>query len=112
MTTNVIENLNENQIEIENEVKNENEIPDKIQIQNENENQNEDKNPAGNQELIQISQEQSHAPFSFDGKVGRCHANVLLDSAATACFVNESFVRRNYLKTKTYEQKRIKLADG
>ena len=112
MTTNVIENLNENQIEIENEVKNENEIPDKIQIQNENENQNEDKNPAGNQELIQISQEQSHAPFSFDGKVGRCHANVLLDSGATACFVNESFVRRNCLKTKTYEQKRIKLADG
>lgn len=50
--------------------------------------------------------------LQFRGKIGRCHANVLIDSGATDNFIALQFVQKNRIKSKNISGPRVQLADG
>ena len=51
--------------------------------------------------------------LTFQGKIGRCHARILIDSGATENFVAQTFLDKNKMKTVTIpDGPKVELADG
>ena len=48
----------------------------------------------------------------FNGKVGRCHATILIDSGATLNFISDDFITKNRIKTNKITGPKVLLADG
>ena len=52
------------------------------------------------------------SPLVFKGKIGRCHANILVDSGAAGNFVSQDFVAKHRLPTIPVEGPEVRLADN
>ena len=52
------------------------------------------------------------SPLAFNGKIGRCHAHILVDSGAAGNFVSRDFVAKHRLPTIPVDGPEVRLADN
>lgn len=67
--------------------------------------------PKANEALLHLGL--SSSPFALLGKIGRCHANITIDSGASLNFVSSAFIHKHRMKTTSIKNGPIvMMADG